>query len=176
MEKGQMRVEVNISVSKIGDKLGTKVEIKNINSFRAVERAIAFETERQRAILESGEVVLQETRGWDENLQQTFSQRAKENSDDYRYFPDPDIPKLQLDIDKDFTSTALSSQLPELPNETRLILQKQYSVVGESAEQLVRSMPLRTLFLTTLQHAQIQGDLVYAQRQVRLLSGLYRYI
>jgi aspartyl-tRNA(Asn)/glutamyl-tRNA(Gln) amidotransferase subunit B len=97
MDEGQMRVEANISVGK-GDQLGTKVEIKNLNSFRSVELAIAFEIARQIALLKEGGTVVQETRGWDEQKQLTFSQRKKESSHDYRYFPDPDIPKMQLSL------------------------------------------------------------------------------
>jgi aspartyl-tRNA(Asn)/glutamyl-tRNA(Gln) amidotransferase subunit B len=93
MEKGQMRVEVNISISKT-DAFGTKVEVKNINSFSAAGAAIAYEMARQEAALESGEKIVQETRGWDENTGKTFSQRKKESANDYRYFPDPDITKL----------------------------------------------------------------------------------
>lgn len=99
MEKGQMRCEVNISLYPEGsDRLsGTKVEVKNINSFRSVERAIEYEIERQTDMLERGEKVLQETRGWDENKNITVSQRKKESAHDYRYFPEPDIPPFQFD-------------------------------------------------------------------------------
>lgn len=114
MEKGEMRVEANISVSK-DDALGTKVEVKNLNSFRSVERAIAYEMERQSALLEKGGTVVQETRGWDEAKQATFSQRKKESSHDYRYFPDPDLPSLKVSEVSDFADMAL----PELPAQRR---------------------------------------------------------
>lgn len=114
MEKGQMRVEANISVSKT-DTLGTKVEVKNLNSFRSVERAIAYEVNRQKAFLERGERVVQETRGWDETKGETFSQRMKEDSHDYRYFPDPDIPKFKLSLLDEFAQEKLAASLPELP-------------------------------------------------------------
>ena len=93
MEKGEMRVEANISVSS-DDELGTKVEVKNLNSFKSVEAAITFEIDRQIAVLQSGEMLHQETRGWDEVQGKTFTQRSKETAKDYRYFPDPDLPKL----------------------------------------------------------------------------------
>ena len=114
LEKGEMRVEANISVSK-DDTFGTKVEVKNLNSFRSVERAIAYEIERQSALLENGEKVVQETRGWDENKQSTFAQRLKEGSADYRYFPEPDLPKLIVSEIPEFSRDALSGTLPELP-------------------------------------------------------------
>lgn len=114
LEKGEMRVEANISISKT-DILGTKVEVKNLNSFRSVERAIAYEIERQTKLLDEGEVVLQETRGWDESKQQTFSQRVKEGSADYRYFPEPDLPKLILSSNPDFAKEKIVAELPELP-------------------------------------------------------------
>ncbi len=120
MEKGEMRVEANISVAKSGAaKLGTKVEVKNLNSFRAVERAIDFEVKRHIEILEKGETLVQETRGWNENKQITFSQRQKEDSHDYRYFPDPDLPKLKLSEIKEFDREVLKAELPELPWEKR---------------------------------------------------------
>lgn len=118
MEKGHLRVEVNISVSKDG-KLGTKTEIKNINSFRAAEKAITFEIERQSAVLESGEEVVQETRGWDDVKGETFSQRKKESSHDYRYFPEPDLPKLKISEIPEFSAEALKKELPELPWQKR---------------------------------------------------------
>lgn len=123
MEKGQMRCEVNISMQKTGgfeivngqvkalsgNTLNSKAEIKNINSFRAVEKAIEFEIKRQTELLEKGEKILQETRGWDDNISETVSQRIKENTADYRYFPEPDIPPfLPLEIAGNFS-------IPELP-------------------------------------------------------------
>ena len=118
LEKGEMRVEANISVSK-DDTFGTKVEVKNLNSFRSVERAIAFEVERQSKLLDEGGQVTQETRGWDEGGQKTFSQRAKEGSADYRYFPEPDLPKMTLREVPEFSPDALKAALPELPWERR---------------------------------------------------------
>lgn len=118
MEKGHLRVEVNISVSK-DETLGTKTEIKNINSFRAAEKAIAFEIERQSAVLEEGGEVVQETRGWDDTKGETFSQRKKESSHDYRYFPEPDLPKLKLSEIPEFNSETLKASLPELPWQKR---------------------------------------------------------
>lgn len=118
LEKGEMRVEANISVSK-DDTLGTKVEVKNLNSFRSVERAIAYEMDRHIKALETGEKIIQETRGWDENKQQTFSQRVKEGSADYRYFPEPDLPKLLRSDIPEWSDDALSLSLPELPWERR---------------------------------------------------------
>ncbi|MDB5260574.1 MAG: gatB [Candidatus Nomurabacteria bacterium] len=117
MEMGQMRVEANISVSKDPNKFGTKCEVKNLNSFRSVEEAIKYEVARHIELIEKGEQVIQETRGWDENKQTTFSQRKKENAHDYRYFPDPDLPKLYLH--KLFNIDEIKSSLPTLPKEMR---------------------------------------------------------
>jgi aspartyl-tRNA(Asn)/glutamyl-tRNA(Gln) amidotransferase subunit B len=94
MEKGEMRVEANVSVSNTGERAKKYVEIKNLNSFKSVESAIAFEIERQISVIESGQSIEQETRGWDEVQGKTFTQRSKETAKDYRYFPDPDLPKL----------------------------------------------------------------------------------
>src|SRR2546423_5840543 len=114
MEKGQLRAEPNISIRRAGtEELGVKTELKNINSFRALHRAILHEVDRQTQVLESGGKVVQETRGWSEAEQRTFSQRSKEFAEDYRYFPEPDIPPLELDrpwIDE------LRRGLPELPS------------------------------------------------------------
>ena len=114
MEKGEMRVEANISISDT-DTLGTKVEVKNLNSFRAMERAVEYEIKRQGELLDKGEKVIQETRGWDEAKQATFAQRVKEGSADYRYFPDPDLPSLKLSELQGFSIDEVEKDLPELP-------------------------------------------------------------
>ncbi len=130
LEKGEMRIEANISVSTNPEKFGTKVEVKNINSFRAVERAIAFEVDRQIKLIEEGGVVTQETRGWDEGKGVTFSQRLKEGSADYRYFPEPDLPKLVLSDIPEFNIETLKAELPELPWQHRA----RYESLGISGE------------------------------------------
>jgi aspartyl-tRNA(Asn)/glutamyl-tRNA(Gln) amidotransferase subunit B len=113
MEEGQMRVEANVSLRPEGtDALGTRVEVKNMNSFRSVERAIAFEIERQTAALEAGERLVQETRGWDDNRGATYTMRLKEESEDYRYFPDPDLPPLRTDA---ALLDSIRAAMPELP-------------------------------------------------------------
>jgi aspartyl-tRNA(Asn)/glutamyl-tRNA(Gln) amidotransferase subunit B len=110
---GNMRFDVNVSVSKT-DQFGTRTETKNLNSFRAVEKTVEFEIDRQVDLLERGEVVVQETRGWDDTKQQTFSQRIKENADDYRYMPDPDLPPIVLD---DAYIEAVKKEMPVMPAE-----------------------------------------------------------
>ncbi len=94
---GNMRFDVNVSVSKDSSKLGTRTETKNLNSFRSIEKAIEYEIKRQTELLEKGQAIVQETRGWDDAKQKTFSQRSKEDAHDYRYFPDPDLPPIELD-------------------------------------------------------------------------------
>ena len=115
LEKGEMRVEPNISISNDPNTFGTKVEVKNLNSFKSVEKAIEYELARMQALYEAGrqDEIVQETRGWDENKQTTFSQRSKENANDYRYFPDPDLPKMQLHSAFDIEN--MKKELPELP-------------------------------------------------------------
>ena len=115
MEKGQMRCEVNLSLYPEGaDRLsGTKVEVKNLNSFKTVERAIEFEIKRQTEALDAGQKVIQETRGWDEARGETISQRKKESAHDYRYFPEPDIPPF--DFSEEYIA-GLRRTLPELPD------------------------------------------------------------
>ncbi len=137
MEKGEMRVEANISVSKTKE-FGTKVEVKNLNSFRAVEKAIAYETARHIELLEKGDKVSQETRGWDEKREVTFSQRSKEDSHDYRYFPDPDLPKLWISQIPDFREEAIRSSIPELPWEKRVRYVEVVGIKPEDAEFFVR--------------------------------------
>lgn len=146
LEKGEMRIEANVSVSQKEGEFGTKVEVKNINSFRSVERAIAFEIKRQTALLEKGGTVAQETRGWDEAKGETFHQRFKEGSADYRYFPEPDLPKLFLSDIPEFTPEAIRASLPELPWERRA----RYESIGVRKEYVDFFVEPENMFLTAL--------------------------
>lgn len=114
MEKGVLRVEPNISIRPVGSsEFGTRTELKNLNSFRVLADGTAFEIVRQTAVLQSGGKVVQETRGWHDTRRETFSQRSKEEAEDYRYFPEPDLPPLHLD---DAWIEAVRASLPELPD------------------------------------------------------------
>ncbi len=139
MEKGEMRVEANISISPNSKILGTKVEVKNLNSFRSVERAIKYELDRMTELLEKskGDEIVQETRGWDEGKQKTFSQRKKESSEDYRYFPEPDLPKLKLH--EAFDLKKMKNELPELPEVKRARFKKDLGVKDEDIEIFINS-------------------------------------
>ncbi|HPO68322.1 MAG TPA: Asp-tRNA(Asn)/Glu-tRNA(Gln) amidotransferase subunit GatB [Candidatus Pacearchaeota archaeon] len=134
MEKGEMRVEVNISLSKDLKNLGTKVEIKNLNSFKVVEKAVDFEIERQKEILERGEKIIQETRGWHDKKEITFSQREKEEAHDYRYFPDPDLPKMYF---TDNYINKIKQEIPELPSLKRERFKKQFYLDENAIEFFV---------------------------------------
>ncbi|NOU34757.1 MAG: Asp-tRNA(Asn)/Glu-tRNA(Gln) amidotransferase subunit GatB, partial [Polyangiaceae bacterium] len=117
LEQGNFRCDANVSIRRVGETtLGTRVELKNINSFRFVEKALAYEIERQTMVVESGGAVARETRGWDEEKGASFPMRGKEDSADYRYFPDPDLPPLVI---PDALVTELRARLPELPREKR---------------------------------------------------------
>jgi aspartyl-tRNA(Asn)/glutamyl-tRNA(Gln) amidotransferase subunit B len=128
MEKGQMRIEANISLN-----MGTKAEVKNINSFKAVHDAVEYEIARQTEVLKSGGKLVQETRGWDEVKQSTFSQRSKEDAHDYRYFPEPDIPPFETNV---FDIAALAESLPELPEAKRVRFIKEYKLDAKSADAM----------------------------------------
>ncbi len=150
MEKGEMRVEANISVSDNPEKWGTKVEVKNLNSFRSAERAIEYELERMTALLEAGRAdeIIQETRGWDETKQKTFSQRSKESAHDYRYFPDPDLPKLMLQ--EVFNIKELKEGLSELPWEKRNRFEKEFGIKPEDIELFVQNRILADFYEKTV--------------------------
>ncbi|OGF82626.1 glutaminyl-tRNA synthase (glutamine-hydrolyzing) subunit B [Candidatus Giovannonibacteria bacterium RIFCSPLOWO2_01_FULL_44_16] len=140
MEKGEMRCEANISVYSGVERLsGTKVEVKNLNSFRAVEKAIEYEIKRQIGLLEKGEKVKQETRGWDENKQSTFSQRSKESAHDYRYFPEPDLPPMEFSEEY---FDELRATIPELPKAKRKRLLEEYKLESVAADILIRDQAL----------------------------------
>jgi aspartyl-tRNA(Asn)/glutamyl-tRNA(Gln) amidotransferase subunit B len=144
MEKGQLRAEANVSVRRRGsDQLGVKTELKNINSFRALHRAVDHEIRRQVELLEAGGQVVQETRGWSEAEQRTFSQRSKEYAQDYRYFPEPDLPPLELDP---AWVESVRGSLPELPAARRARLAAQYAIPEYDAGQLTEEVGTADLF------------------------------
>jgi aspartyl-tRNA(Asn)/glutamyl-tRNA(Gln) amidotransferase subunit B len=144
MENGQMRVEANISLRPSSDApFGTRVEVKNMNSFRSVERAIAYEASRQAEVLDAGGTITQETRGWDEGSETTYTMRAKEDSHDYRYFPEPDLPPL--DIDPAWLSEIISS-IPEIPSARRTRYVEQLALSPYDAAVLVGEPRAAALF------------------------------
>ncbi len=134
MEKGNLRADVNVSVRKVGGPLGTRCEIKNVNSYRYIQAAIEFEARRQIEIIEDGGVIEQETRLFDPNKGETRSMRSKEDAQDYRYFPDPDL--LPLELDPAWIK-AIEATLPELPDDKRRRLMSQYGLSPYDAGVLV---------------------------------------
>ena len=144
MEEGQMRVEANVSLRPRGrDAFGTRVEVKNMNSFRSVERAIAFEIERQARALDAGETISQETRGWDDDRGLTYTMRSKEDSHDYRYFPEPDLPPLRADR---AWLAAIGAALPELPAARRERYREAYGLTPYDAAVLVADAGASAVF------------------------------
>ena len=171
MEKGEMRCEANVSIQEkgkwkyedglikpVGDyKLNPKVELKNINSFRAVEKAIEYEVRRQFRALEDGEKLVQETRGWNEDKEQTIRQRVKETSADYRYFPDPDLPPINI---TDEMIENIKTQLVELPIQKSKRFQSEYNLSPNDAEILVSDRNLAEFTENTISelHAWVQTN------------------
>jgi aspartyl-tRNA(Asn)/glutamyl-tRNA(Gln) amidotransferase subunit B len=145
-----MRVEANISVATpentAAGKFGTKTEVKNLNSFRSVEKAIEYEIKRQSSLLDEDGTVVQETRGWDDKKQETYSQRTKESSHDYRYFPDPDIPKLKISEIPEFKIAELKKDLPELPWTKRDRFKNDYSMTDKEVAVFVDSPALSAYY------------------------------
>lgn len=148
MEKGHMRCEANISLKPKGEKkLGTKVEVKNLNSFKAVERSIEYEIKRQSEILSEGGKVIQETRGWDADKQKTYSQRKKEEAHDYRYFPEPDLPPLNLTKENGvFDIEKIRNSIPELPLLKKYRFINQYELSFENARIFSEDKELANYF------------------------------
>src|SRR3989338_1990651 len=144
MEKGQMRVEANLSMKPAGsEKLGVKVEVKNLNSFKAVRDAIDFEIKRQSELLKEGKKVVQETRGFDESKGKTFSQRMKEESHDYRYFPEPDLPPLKIDFS---VALEIKAAMPELPSQKRTRFKNNYGLQDGQTNILINNEKLANYF------------------------------
>jgi aspartyl-tRNA(Asn)/glutamyl-tRNA(Gln) amidotransferase subunit B len=156
MEKGNMRFDTNVSIRPLGSsELGAKVEIKNINSFRSVIRALEYEVERQSAVLEEGDRIPQETRGWVEDRGVTVSQRSKESAHDYRYFPEPDLPPLHL---APAWVEAVRSGLPELPEARRQRFVADYGLPRYDADLLTSSRAQADFFEACL-NASVTTDL-----------------
>ena len=143
MERGNLRADVNVSVRKPGEKLGTRCEIKNVNSIKFIQQAIQYESKRQVDLLEDGQNINQETRLFDPNNGETRSMRGKEESHDYRYFPDPDLPPLIVNDDR---IEKIKNQLPELPDEKKKRFKEHYKLKDYDAEILVEDNFVSSFF------------------------------
>ena len=147
MEEGSMRCDANISIRPVGQtELGTKTEIKNMNSFRSVRQALEYEITRQTEQVQRGEAIVQETRGWDEGKGVTISMRSKEDAHDYRYFPEPDLPALEIAQDQ---QKALLAAMPELPQARALRYQQQHQLSAYDAQAMVSSRGASEFFEQT---------------------------
>jgi len=144
MEEGSLRVDANVSVRRVGEAaFGTKTEVKNLNSFRFLQKALAYEIERQIGVLESGGTIAQETRLWDSREQRTYGMRSKEYAHDYRYFPEPDL--LPLIITEEWKE-GVRRALPELPDARKQRFMREYGLPEYDAAQLTSSKPLADYF------------------------------
>ncbi|WP_026486621.1 Asp-tRNA(Asn)/Glu-tRNA(Gln) amidotransferase subunit GatB [Caldanaerobius polysaccharolyticus] len=148
MEEGSLRCDTNVSLMPVGaSEFGTKIELKNLNSFKAVQRALEYEIKRQRDILESGDKVVQETRRWDETRGITTSMRTKEEAHDYRYFPEPDL--VPIVVDREWIDR-IKAELPELPDQKRERFVREYGIPEYDAEVLTGSKALAKFFEDTV--------------------------
>ncbi len=165
LEKGTFRIEPNISLRPMGSQeFGTRVEIKNLNSFRALERGVAYEIERQSALLDAGKSVVQQTLGWDDVNQVTVPQRSKEDAEDYRYFPEPDLPPLVIE---EAWLQEIAAGQPELPYQKRVRFQQDYGLSAYDTEVLTAERQVAEFFEATLSAA---GD-VPAKRIANWITG-----
>ena len=168
MEKGQMRVEANVSLD-----MGPKVELKNINSFKAVGAAIDYEVKRQKEVLEGGGAVEHETRGWDEAKQITVSQRGKEEAHDYRYFPEPDLPAFETE---GFEPERLRAELPELPAAKRERFAREFRLSGAQAAMLVDMKPVADFFEEAVSELATMDEKDSAAPAKQATSLLFNYL
>lgn len=157
IEKGEMRIELNISVSKT-DTLGIKTETKNIGSISAAGRAAEYEIQRQIDALEKGEKLVQETRGWNDQKGTNFSQRSKEDAKDYRYFPEPDLPKLYLH--EIFDLKKMKSELPELPADKRARYEREYGIKSEDIESYINNINMAHFFESVIASFKDNKELI----------------
>lgn len=175
MEKGHMRCEVNISLYKEGEEKlsGTKVEVKNINSFKFVEKSIDYEIKRQTELLDNGEEIIQETRGWSEPKGETVTQRKKESAHDYRYFPEPDIPPLKFE---EAYIENLKRKLPELPDAKMKRLVEEYGLSKENVEVIVSDKDLAEYFenvVSELKEKKESGEIESEENKLIKLASNY---
>lgn len=178
MEKGQLRVEVNISIREAGggdlevrsdlSKLGTKVEIKNLNSIKAAVGAVEYEIKRQAELLEEGKKVAQETRGWDEAGQKTFRQRLKESAHDYRYFPEPDLPVLNFD---ERYLEDIRYLMPELPEQRKERFKKQYGLNDAQIEIFTIAKHLGDYYEKVASELDVSGPKLIPAIETDVLAG-----
>ncbi len=175
LERGQMRADANISISPTtgegAGKLGTRAEVKNLNSFNSVAQAINYEIRRQTELLERGETVAQETRGWDDAKQKTTSQRSKEEAQDYRYFPEPDIPPFDTSV---FDIERLRAELPELPAARRTRFAAEYGLDAKQTEILVSEPALANFFEEAVSELREQMPDESAPKSA--VATLYNYL
>jgi aspartyl-tRNA(Asn)/glutamyl-tRNA(Gln) amidotransferase subunit B len=171
MEEGAFRCDANISVREVGGPLGAKVEVKNMNSFRAVERALRFEEARQRELLRTGNTIEQETRGWVEDRGVTVSQRTKEQAHDYRYFPEPDLPPLAVAAE---AVDALRARLPEMPAVRRDRFVSEYGIKIAEASQLTVEREIADYFETVAGGGGKDRPRAAANWIINDLTGLQR--
>ncbi|MCL2014560.1 MAG: Asp-tRNA(Asn)/Glu-tRNA(Gln) amidotransferase subunit GatB [Oscillospiraceae bacterium] len=153
MQEGSLRADINMSIRKKGEKkLGVRTEMKNMNSFKAIERAIKFETQRQISTLEEGGVITRQTLRWDDDKGENTPLRSKENAQDYRYFPEPDIPALQISAE---WISRIKSELPELAQQKRERYTEKYNITAANAQTLTSHKNISDLFEETL---NLSGD------------------
>lgn len=176
MEKGQMRTEANISVRPESQRaLGTKVEVKNLNSFKSVADAIDFEIKRQTKVLGAGQEVKQETRGWDQNKKLTFSERSKEEAKDYRYFPEPDIPALDFSATSLISLDELKRTIPELPLEKKDRLMNEFGLSEIQAGILIEDLDLAGFFEETISEGVGEEDFSPNERK-QFIDLVFNYL
>jgi aspartyl-tRNA(Asn)/glutamyl-tRNA(Gln) amidotransferase subunit B len=172
---GNMRFDVNVSVSSNPDSLGIRTETKNLNSFRSVEAAVEYEIKRQTKLLENGEQVIQETRGWDEAKQKTTPQRGKEEAHDYRYFPDPDLPPIEL---SDGYIAEIEREVSMLPQEVRIALEP-LGLNKSIVETLIDNILTAKITMSVLDIGEAEGRIVASWLaglvQSEVVSGNYTW-
>jgi aspartyl-tRNA(Asn)/glutamyl-tRNA(Gln) amidotransferase subunit B len=170
MEEGNLRADANISLRPVGQKeFGKKVEIKNMNSFKAIEKALEYEVERQSKILSEGGSINQETRGWDENAAKTLSQRSKEEAHDYRYFPEPDLAPFSLPEEE---INLIKSQMPELPNQKRSRFEKDYGLSAYDAMVLTAELDLAKYFEKSINFAvEKEEKEIFSKESVKKIAN-----